>query len=110
MLDPRPGEMREISPDDYLDSAFLVHFALLHFMRIIVETTLWVASIRRPSCCAVVSGGQASAARNLLQPPWPTVLALVAMALGRPSRLPPLRAESGFLGDRSFSSDIKPRL
>jgi hypothetical protein len=35
--------------DDYLDSASLVHFALLHFMRIVVETSLWIASFRRQS-------------------------------------------------------------
>jgi hypothetical protein len=37
-----PGSMRH---DDF-DSASLVHFALLHFMRLMMETSLWIASIR----------------------------------------------------------------
>lgn len=37
----------EISREDYLGSAALFHFVLLHFLRIIVETSVWVSSFRR---------------------------------------------------------------
>jgi hypothetical protein len=43
MRDPKS----EISRDDYFGSAALFHFALLHFLRVIVETSDWVASFRR---------------------------------------------------------------
>jgi hypothetical protein len=43
MRDP----VNEISREDYLGSTALFHFVLLHFLRIIVETSDWVASFRR---------------------------------------------------------------